>query len=183
LNRAPTLCGLGLPVGAPPLRCLTFSLPPTPRRRSPGPVAARPHLSAVPHHVARAPPPSPVRQPTYDRAAQSHPDPAVCATNRRTRGPLSLPFSLLDAAPSRPPHFPLLFSPARPPIWRSHRRVTPLSSASTPKLEVPSFFTTYVPTSPAPATRDPSSSPVPHQETPPPPLHGVTLPFTTIVPN
>jgi hypothetical protein len=75
-----------------------FSLPPTPHRWWPGPVATRPHLSAAPHHVKHAPPPSPVHQPastasartTSDRAAGSHPDPMVRAADHRVRGSLSL---------------------------------------------------------------------------------------------
>jgi hypothetical protein len=65
------------------------------------------------------------------------------------------------------PHFPLLFSLARPLIWRSHQCLTPLCSVSTPELEHPSFSTTYAPASPTPTTRDPSSSLVPARATPP----------------
>jgi hypothetical protein len=87
---------------------------------------------------------------------------------RRARGPLSLPFSFLHAAPSRPPpsHFPRLFSLTCPPIWRSRRRLTPLCSTSTPELELPSFSTAYTPASSAPATGDPSSSLVPARASP-----------------
>jgi hypothetical protein len=80
------------------------------------------------------------------------------ALSCRALGPLSLSrFSSSMRHRAPPPHFPLLFSPARPLIWRRHRCLTPLGSASIPELELPP--------SPLP-TRLPRQLPPP--ETPPP---------------
>jgi hypothetical protein len=139
---------------------------------TPGPVAARPHLSATPHRIARAPPPSPIRQPASTASAccrlrPRRPEPFQC------RGPAAdpavhPPFSLHRVAcPSRPlPHFPSLLLPVCPPIWRRRRCLTSLGSASTSELELPSFSTAYAPASPAPTTGDPSSSLVPARAPP-----------------
>jgi hypothetical protein len=139
---------------------------------TPGFVAARPHLSATPHRIARAPPPSPIRQPASTASAccrlrPRRPEPFQC------RGPAAdptvhRPFSLHRVAcPSRPlPHFPSLLLPVCPPIWRRRRCLTSLGSASTSELELPSFSTAYAPASPAPTTGDPSSSLVPARAPP-----------------
>jgi hypothetical protein len=72
-------------------------------------------------------------------------------------GALSLSYFPSSTRHRADPPFPLWFSLTRPLIWRSHRCLTLLCSTSTPELELPSLSTTYAPTSPAPATGDPSS--------------------------
>jgi hypothetical protein len=123
---------------------LPLSLPHPPL--TPGPIAARPHLSVVSHRVARVPSPSPVRQPASATSA--------CCRLRlrhlepfRPRHPAADPalppsFSLSPSTTwhsqgDAPPHFPLAFSPACPPNCRSHWCLTPLRSEPEPELPFP----------------------------------------------
>jgi hypothetical protein len=99
------------------------------------------------------------------------------------RHPL-LSFSLHRVArPGRPPH-PCLTPPPLQKLPAATRSLfSPFSSRPHQSSSSLPFSTAYASALPTPATGDPSSSPVPVRAPPLMPLHGETLPSTTIVPN
>jgi hypothetical protein len=116
--RCPTLCWPGLPVGTPPLRCPAYPSPSHTTSRTPGLVAAWPHLSAAPRH----PRPSALPNlPPHLRRARVLPPlttlpGAIPAPLSGCRSPAAPSFSLSPSAAwhaQADPHFPLC-SPRTP---------------------------------------------------------------------
>jgi hypothetical protein len=142
-----------------------------------------------PHRVDRAPPLSPV--------ARQRRCPRLMARGRcwspmlptTTPGPhlillLPLPCSHAHRGPSFFPSLPRATEAPEKPSAATHSLFSLFSSRPCLSLSSsPPFSTTYVSTSSAPTTGDPSSAPVPVRAPPPLSLHGETLPSTTIVPN
>jgi hypothetical protein len=153
------------------------------------PTTVLPHFSLfLPHHAAGHQAPL-LPSPTCQSRSAASPTPrrSPLFTQQRRRPhlmaeghcwPCPSPRALLSRSP--PPPFPSLLSLCARRFGEDTG--TSLRSVSMPELELPSFSTTYAPTSPAPATGDPSSSTVPVRAPPPSPLHGETLPSATILP-
>jgi hypothetical protein len=107
--------------------------------------------------------------------------------DRHAQGPLSS-FSRCHALA---PAWPLSFFTSLPratealekPPATTHSLFSPFSSRPCSSSSSPPFSIAYASASPAPTTGDPSSSPVPIWEPPPPSLHDEALPSATIVPN